>query len=203
MIEVKGYPLVNKADEMSIELYEKVSALMEAKVFRPGENPEECQYESEVEKWLDILEACGLPKRISDEMELEDIPKAVGLWNSSKSDPYPMLKEIEVKGKIYKAYDGDKWTLHVKDGKLIEKYARQKPRKYVAEMLAVIFKDEDLTDNEHYANGHIKHKANIFRKEVKASVAVPYLMFVAKKILFAGAQELENAKKEAEETESV
>lgn len=203
MIEVKGYPLVNRADEMSLELYEKVSELLEAKVARPGDKPGAFDYEGELEKWLDILEACGLPKRVGEEMELGEIPEAVKLWNSTKVDPYPMLKEIEVKGKIYRAYDGEKWILNVKDGKLIEKYARQNPKKYVGEMLAVIFKDEELTDNEHYANGHIKHKANIFRKEVKASVAVPYLMHVAKKILFAGSKELENAEKESEAVASV
>lgn len=198
MITVKAYELKNSANEMTLEQYEKISGIVDSKVKQPGQS-DGFDYESDAEKWLDILEAAGLPKEVADELPLEDLIQAVKDFNAKTYEPYPFLKEIEVKGRTYRAFNGEAYTLPVKDGKLIEKYARQNPKKYVAEMLAVIYKDTELTDAEHFSNAHIKHKANIFRKELTGSVAVPYVMLIMKKILFAGAKELENAKEEAKE----
>ena len=44
-----------------------------------------------------------------------------------------------------------------------------------------MFKREDLTNTEHYAEAHLKHKAKLF-KELKANIAIPYLTFIAQKI---------------------
>lgn len=190
MITVKGYKLPNKASEMNIKLYEKLSEVLEAKVRDNGENKDVFKYESVIDKYLDVLELLGLPESAINELSQEEFKKAVIDFNKPTKVNYKMVNKIEVNGRIYKAFEGKKFNLNVKDGALIEKYARQNPTRYVAEMLAVIFKDENLTDAEHRTNAHIKHKANIFRDEVKAEIAVPYLMEIAKKILIAGQKEV-------------
>jgi hypothetical protein len=48
-------------------------------------------------------------------------------------------------------------------------------------MLAILFKRTDLTKAEHYADAHIKLKAKIIR-ELKAEIAVPYLVEVGQKL---------------------
>ena len=69
----------------------------------------------------------------------------------------------------------------VRDTKMIEKVALHKEKGYISEMLAIMFKREDLTPAEHYAEAHIKHKAKLIRK-LTANIAVPYLIFIAEKI---------------------
>jgi hypothetical protein len=64
---------------------------------------------------------------------------------------------------------------------MIEKVALHKQKGYVSEMLAIMFKRDDLTAAEHYTDAHIKHKAKLIRK-LTANVAIPYLMFIAEKI---------------------
>jgi hypothetical protein len=48
-------------------------------------------------------------------------------------------------------------------------------------MLAIMFKREDLTPTEHYADAHIKQKAKLIRK-LNANISIPYIMFIANKI---------------------
>jgi hypothetical protein len=190
MIKVKGYSLPNKASEMNIKLYEKLSEVLESKVKDNGENKDVFKYESTIDKYLDVLELLGLPKDVCNELTQEEFIKAVTDFNKPSKVNYKMKNSIEVNGRIYTAYKGKKFSLNVKDGALIEKYARQNNSRYVAEMLAVLFKDESLTDSEHRVNAHIKHKADIFRKELTADIAVPYLMEVAKRILISGQKEV-------------
>jgi hypothetical protein len=44
-----------------------------------------------------------------------------------------------------------------------------------------MFKRTDLSQVEHYTEAHLKHKAKLF-KQLKAEIAVPYLVFVTEKI---------------------
>jgi hypothetical protein len=52
---------------------------------------------------------------------------------------------------------------------------------YISQIVAIMFKREDLSNTEHYAEAHLKHKAKLF-KELKANIAIPYLTFIAQKI---------------------
>ena len=45
------------------------------------------------------------------------------------------------------------------------------------------FKDIELTNNEHYVDAHIRHKAKLFRENVTADVALPYVGFFSKELL--------------------
>jgi hypothetical protein len=71
--------------------------------------------------------------------------------------------------------------LTVRDTKLIEKIAIAKPKGYISDVLAIFFKRDDLTNAEHYADAHLKLKAKLI-KELKANVAIPYLLFITKKL---------------------
>jgi hypothetical protein len=44
-----------------------------------------------------------------------------------------------------------------------------------------MFKRDDLTNAEHYAEAHLKLKAKLI-KGLKADIAIPFLMFIANKI---------------------
>jgi len=45
----------------------------------------------------------------------------------------------------------------------------------------VMFKREDLTPAEHYADAHIKHKAKFICK-MTADISIPYVMYIANKV---------------------
>jgi hypothetical protein len=47
--------------------------------------------------------------------------------------------------------------------------------------MAIMFKRSDLSNTEHFADAHLKHKAKIFRTQ-KAELCVPYIVFVTEKI---------------------
>lgn len=49
--------------------------------------------------------------------------------------------------------------------------------------MAVIFKDVDLTKNEHYEEAHIKHKAKLFRDNITFDIAIPYIAYFSKEII--------------------
>jgi hypothetical protein len=58
---------------------------------------------------------------------------------------------------------------------------RDKDKGYLSEMLAVLFKRDDLSKTEHYTDAHIKHKAKLIQ-ELKAELVVPYLVEIGKKL---------------------
>jgi hypothetical protein len=71
--------------------------------------------------------------------------------------------------------------LSVKDTKMIEKLIGRKSHNWISDLLALMFKRTDLSPTEHYAEAHLKHKSKLF-KQLKAEIAVPYLVFVTEKI---------------------
>lgn len=92
-------------------------------------------------------------------------------------------KEIEVNGRLYQSHTNDEFFLNVKDMKLIEKFISKNSDKFVGELIAVIFKDVDLTKTEHYDPAHIKHKAKLFRDNITFDVAIPFLAYVSKQVI--------------------
>jgi hypothetical protein len=54
---------------------------------------------------------------------------------------------------------------------------------FPAYILAVLFKDDALTKNEHYVESHLKHKCSLFAENLTADIAMPYLSLVAKRTL--------------------
>ncbi len=108
---------------------------------------------------------------------MADFVGMVKEFNSAERKEYPTVEELEIDGYIYKA----QLKLTVRDTKLIEKITLKKEKGYISEMLAVMFKREDLTPTEHYTDAHIKQKAKLIRK-LNAAISIPYVMFIAQKI---------------------
>jgi hypothetical protein len=119
----------------------------------------------------------GIPESEFWDYDVADFVNVVKEFNSLDQKEYETVEELELEGYIYRA----QMKLTVRDTKMIEKIALHKQKGYVSEMLAVMFKREDLTPAEHYTDAHIKHKAKLIRK-LMANVAIPYLMFIAEKI---------------------
>ena len=164
MIELFGKEIPSKMEELTLEQFEKISAI---------HNSEEYDI---LEKHCKVFEYLGITE---DEMDVDfDVflanVKEFNLNSYTKKDP---IEEIELEGYIYKA----EMKLSVKDSRIVEKIVKKDNKYYVSDIMALMFKRTDLSNNEHYDPAHLKHKAKLFSK-LKADISIPYLTFVTEKI---------------------
>ena len=164
MIKLFGKEIPSKMDELTLEQFEKISAI---------HNSEEYDI---LEKHCKVFEYLGITE---DEMDVDfDVflanVKEFNLNSYTKKDP---VEEIELEGYIYKA----EMKLSVKDSRIVEKIVKKDNKYYVSDIMALMFKRTDLSNTEHYDPAHLKHKAKLFSK-LKADISIPYLTFVTEKI---------------------
>lgn len=107
------------------------------------------------------------------------VENSIELKKSEYNDELPPA-EIKVNGRTYVANITDDLIISARDVVAIEKIAKQSAGKFPSSVMAVIFKDSELTKTEHYTDAHIKHKATLFRDEFPAKFAIPLLVRVAR-----------------------
>jgi len=163
MIEVLGRQIANKMNEITIEEFEKISAIHNDKEL------------DNIEKQIKVFEVVGV-----DEEEWDDFNYFVEKtkeFNTDNYEPKEAVNEIEIEGYTYKA----ELKLSVKDTKLIEKMISKDNKHSVSDILSIMFKRTDLSNVEHYDNAHLKHKSKLFRMQ-PAEIAIPYLTYVTETI---------------------
>lgn len=166
MITILNREIPNQIKELTIEQFEAITEINND----PNLDP--------IDKHLKVFAYLGIPESEFWDHDVADFIEIVHQFNTMDKDiDYPVVEELELDGYIYRA----EMRLTVRDTKLIEKIALTKPKGYVSEMLAIMFKREDLTPTEHYADAHIKQKAKLIRK-LSADISIPYIMFIANKI---------------------
>jgi hypothetical protein len=164
MINIFGKEIPSRMDELTLEQFQKISAI---------HNNEE--YDT-LEKHCKVFEYLGITE---DDMDVDfDVflanVKAFNDNNYTKADP---VEEIELEGYTYRA----EMKLSVKDSRIVEKIVKKDNKYYISDIMALMFKRTDLSNTEHYDPAHLKHKAKLFSK-LKADIAIPYLTFVTYKI---------------------
>ena len=164
MINIFGKEIPSKMDELTLEQFQKISAI---------HNNEE--YDT-LEKHCKVFEYLGITE---DEMDVDfDLflanVKEFNNNNYAKKDP---VEEIEIDGYTYKA----EMKLSVKDSRIVEKIVKKDNKEYISDIMALMFKRTDLSNTEHYDPAHLKHKAKLFSK-LKADISIPYLTFVTNKL---------------------
>jgi hypothetical protein len=130
-----------------------------------------------IDKHLKVFAYLGIPENEFWDTDVAEFVEIVKSFNTMEQKDFPVVEELELEGYIYRA----QMKLTVRDTKIIEKVALHKNKGYISEMLAVMFKREDLTAAEHYAEAHIKQKSKLIRK-LNAAISIPYTMFIAQKI---------------------
>jgi len=159
MIEVLGRQIANKMNEITVEEFEKISAIHNNKEL------------DNIEKQIKVFEVVGI-----EEDEWDDFNYFVEKTKEFNTDNYEAkdaVTELEIDGFTYKA----EMKLSVKDTKLIEKMIVKENRHSVSDIMALMFKRTDLSNTEHYDSAHLKYKSKLFRTQV-AEIAIPYLNFV-------------------------
>jgi len=164
MIELFGKEIPSRMDELTLEQFQKISAI---------HNNDE--YDT-LEKHCKVFEYLGITE---DEMDVDfDLFLAnVKLFNKDNYTKKDAVEEIEIDGYTYRA----EMKLSVKDSRIVEKIVKKDNKEYISEIMALMFKRTDLSNAEHYDSAHLKHKAKLFSK-LKADIAIPYLTFVTYKI---------------------
>ena len=165
MITILGREIPNNLDELTIEQFENITELSANSTIDP------------VDKYLQIFGSLGLEESLFYDVDIADFIEFTNQFNNIPEIDYPTISQIELAGYSYTA----EMKLTVRDTKLIEKIAINKPKGYISDVLAIFFKRDDLTSTEHYAEAHLKLKAKLI-KELKANVAIPYLLFITKKL---------------------
>jgi len=164
MINIFGKEIPSKMDELTLEQFQKISAI---------HNNEE--YDT-LEKHCKVFEYLGIT---DEEMDVDfDLFLAnVKEFNNNNYDKKDPVEEIEIDGYTYKA----EMKLSVKDSRIVEKIVKKDNKEYISDIMALMFKRTDLSNTEHYDPAHLKHKAKLFSK-LKADISIPYLTFVTYKI---------------------
>lgn len=169
-VKEKSYEIKNSVDELLLKEFEYITNIF---------NNKERQY---FEKWSEIFIYLGLPQEVVDEFDsfaFIDIIKEFNIINSISDE---IIKEFEIDGNLYVGYD-ETFRLTVKEMSLIESYIEKDSNRYLGEILAIIYKRPEFDKNINYDKAHIHHKAELFRKNLKADIAIPIVSFISKKLI--------------------
>lgn len=165
------YAIRNGLNELTIGEFEDLSKIMND------------QDKNSLEKWSMILHLLGLPVEVIDNFDtftFIDIIKEFNIFDIHESN---YQEVIVLDGQEYKLnLKDDNLFITVKEMRLIEDYVKQ-DSKYLANMLAVLYKREDVHPNIQYDKTHIRFKSGLIRKSITADVAVPFISFLSKKLL--------------------
>lgn len=132
------------------------------------------------DKWFGVLSILGLPEKVIDDLDANELIDLIKKINISEVNP-EYIREIEIDGFRYVVdFKDDEPRITGKLFKNIEKVCKKDF--YIADIMALLFKREDLGDIENWDISHINHKASLFRKE-KASICLPYLKLITDKYI--------------------
>lgn len=167
------YQLRNELDELTVGEFEKISSILND------------LDKNQLEKWSEIFLLLGIPQDVIDYFDAETFISIIKQFNLL--DEKKVLKTVEkvvtIDNVDYIGYDGDEFKMNVKQLCLIEDFIKKNPERYLGDILAVIYKSVNIDDNMHFDKAHIKHKAELFRKQMNAKYAMPLLGYISKKII--------------------
>jgi len=169
-ITIKGtdYQLRNKGGEVTLNELAKISLILENTT------------NDYIGKWLQVLEILGC-KAMLEDMTAKQFTDAVKEVNIEIKQE--IVEEIEVNNRVYSCSVTDGvLDVSARDLSKIEKLA-SKGGAWCHKAFAVVYKDLDLTNNEHYDDAHIDYKAKLFGEGVNADVAAPVIFQLSKAIV--------------------
>jgi hypothetical protein len=134
------------------------------------------------EKWSEILIYLGLPEDVVDNFDSFAFIDIIKEFNINDISDVEITKEFTIGEDLYVAYE-DTFKLTVKEMSLIEYYISKNNDRYLGEIMAVIYKRPGFDKIINFDKAHIHHKAELFRKNIMADKAVPFISFLSKKLI--------------------
>lgn len=164
----KTYDIKSSPTELTLDEYETIVGILS------DEN------EVNYSKFINILVALGMDIDDVEDMNEKHIVEFVKhFYNEDiKTELKP---SFEIEGYKYIGIeDGEKEPVITPFiNKKIEELFTNKHKGYLGEVLAVMLKREGLTSKEHKQQSHIKHKAKLFRDNISAKDAIPYIVYAS------------------------
>lgn len=180
MYKIKDFEIKTSPSDMTIGEFEKVIDILNNPLL------------DNIEKYFNIFEYFGMPKKILDELTDNEFYELVKQY-SYELEHIELIPTIEIDGYLYRSYpDGGEFKLNARDLNYIEKAIKNEANS-ISKILAVIFKRQDLDNSEHYSPAHINHKAKLFR-ELNSEILIPYLTIVSYKITKGLKDSIDNQK---------
>lgn len=172
MIIINGtFELRNNPKEIKLSEWEKIYNQLKDESITP------------LERYWNVFELMGVPEEVMNKITQEDFVKLISEFNNIQVENETPLKEFEVNGRTYTAYEGEEFQFMGRDLVMIEKASVNPKHNYCSYCLAVLFKDNQLTTTEHYTDAHLQHKAKLFAEHLTANDALPYLTLIAKRVV--------------------
>jgi hypothetical protein len=166
MLKVKigeqEFSLKQKAGEFTIKEFEKLASVLNDKSI------------NELTRYSEAFVMLGADEDVLDEFDGFSFYRLIREFKNYEMEIGEFTKHIEINGRMYESFT-EEFFFKVKDMKLIEDAVALNSEFYVGEMMAILFKDVELTKVEHYDPAHIKHKAKLFRENVGYDVAIPFI----------------------------
>jgi len=167
----KTYNVKNSVDEFLINEFEDICGIL---------NNKEKNY---LQKWSEIFIYLGVPEDVVDDFDSFAFIEIIKQFNIHDLTQHTnFVKEIELDGNTYVCFD-EKFKITVKEMTLIESAINKNENRYLGDVLAILYKRENIQKELHYDKAHLKYKAELIRKEIKAEVAIPIIAFLSKKLI--------------------
>jgi hypothetical protein len=180
MLEIKHgdeiFELRNTPDELTLNEFDMIFST----VNRLGKDT--------ITKYFEVFEFLKVPDLVLDSLDQEEFINMVKNFNDYQL-PNVVPKEVVVNKRTYTSFEGDEFIFKARDISLIEQAQLKNDGHFPSWVVAILFKDVELTNTEHRDWTHIKHKAEQFRKHLTAAEAAPFMVRVVRRQL----NELEEA----------
>jgi hypothetical protein len=163
----KTYRLKNGMDEFIINEFEFITNVL---------NDDEIK--SELEKWKTIINYLGLPFDVIDEISFAHLESIINAFELDDTPLENYTKKLTIDNKKYKASK----TITVKQITLVEEYLDKDSNRYVGELMAIIFREEGKTRDEHFTHVTIVENAEIFRYNITMDKVLPYINLLTSNI---------------------
>jgi hypothetical protein len=175
-IDLNGnsYTVKNLAIEMTLGEFETISGFLN--------DPEL----DKIDKYTKIFTYQGIPEEVIEDLEIPQFLDLVSKFVSNEEDLSFLSifqSQIEIEGRIYTAFKGDKFTMNVKQMRIIERAIKMNPNKYLGEFMAAVYQDDLLDTKTNFTDAIIKEKANIFRQHLRVEVALPFIAFFSQELI--------------------
>lgn len=169
-IKDKEFILKQNPSDFLISEYESVSTLL---------NNSELD---EFDKYYQLFILLGVDEDILDNLDTIEFFDIIKTYLNNNLSTGPLTKELVVNGRTYQSFD-EKFYINVRDMKAIERFIKNNPDVFIGELMAILFKDVELSKTEHYIDAHIKHKAKLFRENITLDIAIPFIGYFSKDLI--------------------
>jgi hypothetical protein len=172
MLTIKNTQIKNSISELTVKQYEHISAIL---------NDAEKNY---IDKWSEIFIYLGVDEDIVDSLMVAEFIELIQQFNIVQNVTPQIKQVIKLNDVDYYSYkDGDEFKITVKEMALIENAIKHNDKRYIGDVLAILYKNPDSDKTINFDKTHIHYKAELIRKEITADVAIPILNYVGKIVI--------------------